>query len=67
MSPANSLFATYHVHIIWAVPGMLVLDWLYAWITKRYRSYWMGTLFHGLYALFLLVLSPLAIAGVITS
>lgn len=61
------LFATYHVHLIWQVPAMLVTDWLYAWITKRYRSYWMGALFHGLDALFLLVLFPLAIAGVLTT
>lgn len=61
------LFATYHVHAIWAVPAMLVTDWIYAYLTKRYRSYWMGALFHGLDALFLLVLFPLAIMGKITS
>ncbi|MGC4175507.1 lysostaphin resistance A-like protein [Demequina sp.] len=61
------LFALYHVHLLWAVPAMLVTDWIYAYLTKRYRSYWMSVLFHGLDAMFLLVLFPLAIAGVITS
>jgi membrane protease YdiL (CAAX protease family) len=61
------LFALYHVHILWAVPGMLVTDWSYAYLAKRYRSYWMSVLFHGLDATFLLVLFPLAIAGAITS
>jgi len=61
------LFATYHVHLIWAMPAMLVTDWIYPYLTKRYRSYWMGVVFHGIDALFLLVLFPLAIAGVITS
>lgn len=60
------LFATYHVHVIWNVPAMLITDWIYPYLTKRYRSYWMSALFHGLDALFLLVLFPLAIAGVIT-
>lgn len=61
------LFATYHVHVIWLMPQMILTDWIYAYVTKRYRSYWMGALFHGLDALFLLVLFPLAIAGVITT
>lgn len=61
------LFALYHVHILWAVPAMLVTDWIYAYLTKRYRSYWMGVVFHGLDATFLLVLFPLAIAGVVTT
>ncbi len=60
------LFALYHVHLIWAMPVMLVLDWVYAWIAKRYRSYWMSVVFHGLDALFLLVLFPLAILGIVT-
>ncbi|PKQ25286.1 MAG: CPBP family intramembrane metalloprotease [Actinobacteria bacterium HGW-Actinobacteria-4] len=59
------LFATYHVHLIWAVPAMLVTDWVYAWIAKRYRSYWMAVVFHGLDAVFLLVLFPLAILGLL--
>ncbi|SEJ08701.1 CPBP family intramembrane glutamic endopeptidase [Demequina mangrovi] len=61
------LFATYHLHLVWQMPAMLVTDWLYAYLTKRYRSYWMGALFHGIDAIFLLVLFPLVIAGVIQS
>ena len=59
------LFAGYHVHVIWDMPVMLLTDWIYAWLTKRYRSYWMGVVFHGIDALFLLVLFPLAIAGML--
>jgi len=61
------LFATYHVHLIWAMPAMLITDWIYPYLTKRYRSYWMGVVFHGIDAIFLLVLFPLAITGVVTS
>lgn len=61
------LFATYHVHLIWRVPSMLVTDWVYAYLTKRYRSYWMGVIFHGVDALFLLVLFPLAILGKVSA
>ncbi len=59
------LFATYHLHLIWEVPAMLVTDWLYAYLTKRYRSYWVGAIFHGIDALWVLALFPLAIAGVL--
>ena len=62
--PANGiLFASYHVHMIWAMPAMLATDWVYAYLTKRYRSYWVGVVFHGIDAVFLLVLFPLAILG----
>lgn len=61
------LFAIYHIHMVWQMPSMLVTDWCYAWITKRYRSYWMSVVFHGLDAVFLLALFPMAIAGAIHS
>lgn len=59
------LFATYHLHLVWEVPAMLLTDWLYAYLTKRYRSYWVGAVFHGIDALWLLALFPLALGGVL--
>ncbi|WP_083979605.1 CPBP family intramembrane glutamic endopeptidase [Demequina salsinemoris] len=61
------LFSWYHVHLIWEVPGMMFTDWIYAYLTKRYRSYWVGALFHGIDGVFLLIVFPLALAGVIQS
>jgi membrane protease YdiL (CAAX protease family) len=58
------LFATYHVHLIWALPSTIIVrDWVYAWATQRYRSYWASALVHGYDALALIVLFPLAIMG----
>lgn len=58
------LFSTYHLHLIWQLPSQIILrDWVYALVAKRYRSFWMAALLHGLDALWLVVLFPLAILG----
>lgn len=58
------LFATYHIHLIWALPSAIILrDWVYAWAAQRYRSFWASALVHGYDALFLIVLFPAAILG----
>ena len=58
------LFATYHLHLIWALPSQIILrDWTYAWAMKRYKSYWISVVIHGFDAVFLLVLFPMAILG----
>lgn len=59
------LFATYHLHILWALPVTIVRDWVYAGLMRRYRSSWMSTLLHAYDGLFLVVLFPLAIAGAV--
>lgn len=57
------LFATYHLHLVWGIPSQIFTDWSYAWAMKRYRSYWVSVLIHGVDALFLIVLFPMALAG----
>ncbi len=59
------LFATYHLHLLWGIPSQILTDWAYAWGMKRYRSYWVSVIVHGVDALFLVVLFPLAIGGLI--
>jgi membrane protease YdiL (CAAX protease family) len=61
------LFATYHVHMIWTLPSQILTDWVYAWGMKRYRSYWVSVIIHSVDAIFLVVLFPLAIAGIVTA
>lgn len=58
------LFSAYHIHLIWALPSQIILrDWIYAWASQRYRSYWVSALIHCYDALFLVVLFPAAILG----
>ena len=55
------LFGLYHVHKIWAWPTMITSSFGYAWATKRYRSFWMGVIVHGVEGYFIvLVVAVLA-------
>jgi membrane protease YdiL (CAAX protease family) len=40
------LFATYHLHMPWAIPAILLDTFLYSYPTKRFRSAWMGIAVH---------------------
>jgi uncharacterized protein len=40
------LFAIYHLHVPWAIPGALVDTFLLAYPSKRYRSAWIGICVH---------------------
>lgn len=40
------LFAIYHLHVPWAIPGALVDTFLLAYPSKRYRSAWIGICAH---------------------
>ncbi len=54
---ANSvLFGLYHVHKIWAWPSMITSGFGVAWATKRYRSFWMGVIVHGLEGFFIVLI-----------
>ena len=54
---ANSvLFGLYHVHKIWAWPSMIASAFGVAWAAKRYRSFWMGVIVHGLEGFFIVLL-----------
>jgi membrane protease YdiL (CAAX protease family) len=59
------LFVAYHLHMAWNTPSRLILDCLYAWPTKRFRSYWMGAIIHGSDAVFLMIIFPMAIMGLV--
>ena len=41
------LFAGYHLHVPWAIPGTLLDMFTIAYPTKRYRSAWIGIAVHG--------------------
>jgi uncharacterized protein len=50
------LFGLYHVHKIWAWPSMIASSFGIAWATKRYRSFWMGVIVHGLEGFFVVLI-----------
>jgi len=47
------LFAAYHVHMPWAIPGILADAFVLAYPTKRYRSAWIGIAVHSAQSIFL--------------
>jgi membrane protease YdiL (CAAX protease family) len=59
------LFTTYHWHLVWAWPSNIFIDWIYAWVAKRFRSYWMSVILHGSDAPVVAVLFVLAILGMV--
>ena len=51
------LFAGYHLHVPWAIPGTLLVDtFAVAYPVKRYRSAWIGIAVHSAQSVFLGVL-----------
>jgi uncharacterized protein len=51
------LFAAYHLHVPWAIPGTLAIDtFAVAYPSKRYRSAWIGIAVHSAQSVFLGVL-----------
>jgi CAAX protease family protein len=55
------LFGLYHVHKIWFWPSMIASSFGYAWAAKRFRSFWMGVIVHGIEGYFIvLVVAVLA-------
>jgi membrane protease YdiL (CAAX protease family) len=50
------LFATYHVHMPWAIPRILADAFVLAYPTKRYRSAWIGIAVHSAQSIFLAVI-----------
>ena len=47
------LFAGYHLHVPWAIPGTLLEMFTTAYPTKRYRSAWIGIAVHSAQSVFL--------------
>jgi uncharacterized protein len=51
------LFAAYHLHFPWAIPGTLAIDtFAVAYPAKRYQSAWIGIAVHSAQSVFLGVL-----------
>lgn len=59
------LFTAYHLHFAWTTPSRLVLDWLYPWPARRFKSYWMGVIVHGSDAVGLTFKFIMAIMGLV--
>jgi membrane protease YdiL (CAAX protease family) len=50
------LFAGYHLHVPWAIPGTLLEMFTTAYPTKRYRSSWIGIAVHSAQSVVLAIL-----------
>jgi membrane protease YdiL (CAAX protease family) len=58
------LFAAYHVHRWWGLPGILLNVFLYSWPAKRYRSALVSIAVHSLQSVVLVVLVlPVVLQG----
>jgi membrane protease YdiL (CAAX protease family) len=59
------LFSAYHLHFFWTTPRRLLLNWVYALPTRRFKSYWMGVIVHGSDAVFLILIFIAVIMGLV--
>ena len=50
------LFACYHLHVPWAIPGSLLDMFTLSYPTKRYRSAWIGIAVHSAQSVFIAIL-----------
>lgn len=58
------LFAGYHLHVPWAIPGILLDTFNLSWPSKRYRSAWLGIAVHSAQSVVLtLLLLSLVVGG----
>jgi len=49
------LFGLYHVHKIWFWPSMVLSSFGIAWAARRYRSFWMAVVVHGVEGFFIVL------------
>ena len=59
------LFMAYHLHRISDWPVLLLIDWINPLATKRFKSYWVGVILHGVEAVMPIIMFPLAIMGLV--
>ena len=59
------LFVTYHLHKISDWPALLLMDWIIPLVTKRFKSYWVAVILHGVEAVMPIIMFPLAIMGLV--
>jgi membrane protease YdiL (CAAX protease family) len=57
------LFSLYHVHKPSSWPSTLLIDWIYPWAAKTFKSYWVAVILHAADALLIFVLVTLGIMG----
>ena len=57
------LFGLYHVHLIWALPSIILSNLAYSWPAQRYRSNWLAVLIHGFEGVVLLAFVLWVILG----
>jgi membrane protease YdiL (CAAX protease family) len=50
------LFAAYHLHVPWVIPGTLLDMFILAYPTRRYRSAWIGIIVHSGQSVFFCVI-----------
>jgi membrane protease YdiL (CAAX protease family) len=50
------LFAAYHLHVPWAMPGALLDTFILSYPTKRYRSAWIGIAVHSAQSVFIVII-----------
>lgn len=60
------LFSMYHLHKIDIWPELLLIDWIWPWATKRFKSYWVAVILHASEGVILIILFPMAIMGLLT-
>ena len=58
------LFGLYHVHKIWFWPSMITSSFGMAWAAKRYRSFWMGVVVHGIEGFFVVLVVMAVLLGI---
>jgi len=59
------LFSAYHLHFLWTTPARLLINWIFPWSAKHFKSYWVAAIIHGSDAVFLLYIFPMAIMGLV--
>jgi uncharacterized protein len=59
------LFSAYHLHYFWTTPSRLLVNWVYTWSTKWFKSYWMAVIIHGFDTVGLTFMFILAIKGLV--
>jgi membrane protease YdiL (CAAX protease family) len=57
------LFATYHLHMPWVIPSVLLDAFWLAWPSRRFRSAWFGIAVHSLQSVVILVAVLLLVLG----
>jgi membrane protease YdiL (CAAX protease family) len=58
------LFALYHLHIMYAIPSLLLVTWINALAARYFRSTWVAVVGHGIEGIVVMTLVTLGVFGV---